>query len=147
MEGAGEGAQQPPRTTYVNPISDAAGDTAPSSSSWSTDKDFCSSIVLEGISQGDEESTDSMCDALGRSTLVTFAVRPDAPARLAWDLVMLLFVLYSVLAEPFRVAFDFRRELSAFDMLVDLLFYVDILMVCCRLRASCRYMRNRAHRV
>lgn len=43
-----------------------------------------------------------------------------------WDVWILLLVIYSSLAEPFRSAYSKPSPMSYFDIAVDLSFYVDI---------------------
>jgi hypothetical protein len=61
-------------------------------------------------------------------TLLGLAIRPDHPARLAWDLVIFALVLYSAFAEPFVVSFNEEQGLSVFSIFVDIMFYIDIVL-------------------
>jgi len=71
-----------------------------------------------------EEDVDrGMCAAVMLS-----AVRPDHPARLAWDVYILALVVYSSLSQPYAIAFSARTAMTALDWFVDISFYLDIVL-------------------
>ena len=59
--------------------------------------------------------------------VLTYAVHPKLPHRLAWDVVILILVLYSSVAEPYNAAFDPMGR-NAFGMFMDAMFWADIVL-------------------
>merc|ERR1719473_479022 len=80
----------------------------------------------------DREFDDSQegWEAARRMGLKYFVIHPKVPPKICWDLVVAVFIMYSVLTVPFRLAFGIEPEgfSFAFDVVVDLFFAVDILI-------------------
>lgn len=59
---------------------------------------------------------------------MTYAVRPDEQARLAWDFYILCLVVYSSVQGPYYAAFVGEQSMHWTDYIVDMSFYCDIVL-------------------
>ena len=74
------------------------------------------------------------------------AVHPTQPAKVAWDSVMAVLVIYSVLIVPVRVGFGVEAAKGGaweFEVIVDFLFLFDVVV---NFRSSYRYALYRLAR-
>ena len=62
------------------------------------------------------------------ATFMLSVVRPDHPARLAWDVYILVLVVYSSLRQPYMIAFLDTQAMTALDWSIDISFYLDIVL-------------------
>jgi len=64
-----------------------------------------------------------------QSLAAKFVIDPQCTRKLQWDTLVGLATLFSVISTPFRIGFDVHNKgLSAFDWVVDCLFFLDILV-------------------
>lgn len=61
-------------------------------------------------------------------TCLHYAVRPDNEVRLMWDCYILVLVVYSSIEGPFTVAFSEKESYSLLDVVIDLSFYLDMVL-------------------
>lgn len=70
---------------------------------------------------------ESHTDTRGLAHGKQWTIAPDRPERQAWDVFMLLLVVYSSVQGPFSIAFKTTTSgMSAVEWLIDLCFYADI---------------------
>ena len=60
--------------------------------------------------------------------ILDYAVSPQEPWRLKWDLMVLILVIYSSIIVPYDAAFRPDKEMKFWDWMVDLTFYADIIL-------------------
>ena len=60
--------------------------------------------------------------------VLDYAVSPQEPWRLKWDLMVLILVIYSSIMVPYDAAFRPDKEMTLYDWAVDLTFYADIIL-------------------
>jgi hypothetical protein len=60
--------------------------------------------------------------------ILLYAVSPQEPWRLRWDLLVLILVIYSSIIVPYDAAFRPDKAKTYLDTLVDFTFYADILL-------------------
>lgn len=55
---------------------------------------------------------------------------PDSPGRYWWDIIIMLFVLYTAAVEPFDVSFGLYRPpiWRATDVIMDFMFIADVVV-------------------
>lgn len=62
----------------------------------------------------------------------SWAIHPSGTAKLMWDWVIIVFVLYNAVLVPFQVAFQppwaTHRAFYVFDNLVDVMFWIDFVV-------------------
>lgn len=61
-------------------------------------------------------------------TVLMYAVSPQEPWRLRWDLLVLVLVIYSSIIVPYDAAFRPDKDPANLDQLVDAAFYADIVL-------------------
>lgn len=56
------------------------------------------------------------------------SISPERPERSAWDVFMLMLVIYSCIQTPYKIAFNPQSEMDWIDWTIDLCFYADIVL-------------------
>lgn len=81
----------------------------------------------------DDATGKQCCARLDDDTVLartaSYAIDPNAPARLGWDVFMLVLVVYSAVVGPYRLAF--RADVQGYsdtEKFVDLMFWCDIFL-------------------
>lgn len=62
---------------------------------------------------------------------IKLIIYPDDPAKKYWDLMILFFVIYSIIATPYIVAFSYIQYIYSyriFELIIDLLFMTDLII-------------------
>ena len=109
-----------------NPLHDGGSDTSPRFGGNASPHDVDIANILNQLESdvtGNFSAPHPACDAC-----MAYAVRPDNPGRLMWDCYILMLVVYSSIQGPFTVAFSEKEDYTALDVMIDVSFYVDIVL-------------------
>lgn len=92
----------------------------------SPDGEFNTADLFKRMEEEAAAGFDSMPGPLAK--VFAFAIYPRTPARLTWDVIILVLVLYSSVAEPYKAAFKPTEGASQFGQFVDAMFWADIVL-------------------
>ena len=88
---------------------------------WSTREVF--DVLEEDTRSIVPEAVPGVC-----ADIMEYAVNPNEPWKKTWNSVVLAAVVFSTFEVPFTLAYRPDFEGSPFDYLIDLIFYVDIVL-------------------
>ena len=94
---------------------------------WETEQGWSAKEVFDALEADTRsivpEAVPGVC-----ADIMEYAVNPNEPWKKIWNSVVLAAVIYSAFEVPFSSAFRPEFEGSNFDYLIDLIFYVDIVL-------------------
>mmetsp|Transcript_21988 Transcript_21988/g.43694 ORF Transcript_21988/g.43694 Transcript_21988/m.43694 type:complete len:834 (+) Transcript_21988:37-2538(+) len=81
--------------------------------------------LFDAVKKASEETNKVM---IALKAVWAYSLPPEGRFHKVWDVFVLLLVSWSAMWEPYKAAFIASSNMSAFEWLIDIIFYVDILV-------------------